>query len=155
VRAAVLCASGENGVDQGYGSDVGRGKRSRFRRGHKKLIAFFSERRKVSIGNADAIGAVGSRLLDSLDGLAKAAAEGYADSQIFLTERAREMHNAARGTRRKNRKSEKANLIFQIFGEQLGEVTGKDDDAARFIKTLGQCRQALRIETVLEALQIF
>jgi hypothetical protein len=76
LRAAILRAGGENGVEQGNGSDVGRSKGSGLGGGNEEFVAFAGQRGEIGIGDADTVGAVGAGLLDALDGLAQAATEG-------------------------------------------------------------------------------
>ena len=74
MRAAVLRARGENCVQQTDRSNVGSAERGGLRRGDENFVALADERGKVGVRDADAVGAVGARLLNAFDRLAKTAA---------------------------------------------------------------------------------
>src|SRR5258707_12338455 len=98
MRAAVLRARGENCVQQTDRSNVGSAERGGLRRGDENFVALADERGKVGVRDADAVGAVGARLLNAFDGLAKAATEGDGHDQILFGDRANELRNTARGS---------------------------------------------------------
>jgi len=45
-------------------------------------------------------------------------------------------------------------LIFQIIGQNSGQIASEEDDAARVVETLGEGDEARSVETVLEAVEI-
>src|SRR5713226_1810924 len=154
VRAAILRAGGEKRVQQGNRSDVGGTKRGGLGRGNENLVAFAGERGKVGVRDADAVGPAGAGLLNTLDGLAKTAAESDSQNQILFGEGANEVRDAARGGCGKYGQTEEADLVFQVFRERGGQVAGQQKNAARFVETFGQGGEALRVEAVFQALQI-
>src|ERR1700687_1931685 len=80
--AAVLPASSDECVQQRNGRRERDQERSGFDRREKDFIAHTGQRREISIGNADAIGAVLAGLLGALDRLPESAAKAYGDDQV-------------------------------------------------------------------------
>ena len=97
LRAAVLAASGEDGVDEGNWGGVGGAEGSGLDAGEEDFVAFAGEGRDIRVGDADAVGAAGAGQVHAFDGLAKAAAEADGEDEIALVYGADEVGDAARG----------------------------------------------------------
>src|ERR1700688_764597 len=73
--AAILAAGGEDGVDEGDGSGVGRAEGSGFDAGEENFVAFTGEGRNVGVRDAHTVSIARVGQMHTFDSLAEAAAE--------------------------------------------------------------------------------
>jgi len=145
----VLSAGGDECVDEGDRGSIRSPIGSRFDSGEKYLIAFARERGEIGVRDTHAIRALFARFPGAFDGLPKATAEADGDDEIPFPESSNEMQNASRRVRGKDRQSENAELVVEVFGEDGGEITGQNQDAARLVDAFDERSEARRVETVL------
>ncbi len=62
------------------------------------------------------------------------------------------MNDAAARSGGKGVQTEKDEMVFEILGEGSGQVASDDNDAARFVETLCQGRDALCVQRVFKSL---
>ena len=155
LRPAVLAAGDQDGVHQRNRRGVRRAEGCGLHAGQEHFVAFARERGNVRVRDANAVGAVRFSQVHAFDSLPEAAAKADGQDEIVFVYSADEMGDAARRRSCKDGKAQQRDLILQIIGEDSGEISRENDDAARVIETLGERNQARGIETVLEAVQIF
>src|ERR1700691_4103608 len=92
--------------------------------------------------------------MHAFDRLAQAAAEADGEDEVALVDGADQVGDAAGGCGCEDGQAKQCNLIFQIIRKSSGKISGEDDDAASVVESFGEGDKALRVETVLKAVQI-
>src|SRR5258706_16459334 len=75
LRPTILADSREDGIHQGNGSGVRGAEGSCFDRSQENFVTFARQGRNIGVRDTDAISASNARLLCTVDGLSKSAAE--------------------------------------------------------------------------------
>lgn len=112
------------------------------------------ERRKERVSDGNAVRSAAPRRLHPFHGVAQSAAEGNRDHDVLRRDIPRQVNDLSARCRRERIQAKQDQMVFEVFGEDCGQIASHHDDAPRLIKTFRGVREAFRVERVLEGLQI-
>src|SRR5260370_17107307 len=90
-----------------------------------------------------------------MGGMIYTIAKDICNYQVLLINGENDMQDPACGSGSKNRKTQQTHLILEVLGEMNCQVASEQNDATGLVEAFCQRDEALGIDAVFQALQIF
>jgi len=109
--------------------------------------------RNQGVRDSDAMGAIGTSLLQTLDGLPQAPPKTQRNDHVVLARRSREVRRLSGRSGSHRRQAQQDQVIVQITREVCRQIAAEQNNPPGLVQPLGHRRDLLAVQYVAQSLQ--